>query len=166
MKARWTRTKARLEGGGCMMQVNLWMGTLIDFCKEDLFRYKGILSIAGWEDKFIFQVTLVLCALTSAVTPAYLSMNPHPPPPPPPGANLPCVGDFVKGNGQTRTKVLLTGGWGLANCNFSQRQVKVAGAPESMRDCDYGMMRMLGKLGPQAHVYGAFSHHSTYHAAL
>lgn len=33
------------------------MGTLIDFCKEDLFRYKGILSIAGWEDKFIFQVT-------------------------------------------------------------------------------------------------------------
>ena len=41
----------------CVGQVNLWMGTLIDFCKEDLFRYKGILSIAGWEDKFIFQVT-------------------------------------------------------------------------------------------------------------
>ncbi|KAK9849515.1 hypothetical protein WJX84_008057 [Apatococcus fuscideae] len=44
-----------VDGDLHLEAVNLWMGTLIDFCKEDLFRYKGILSIAGWEDKFIFQ---------------------------------------------------------------------------------------------------------------
>jgi hypothetical protein len=36
-------------------QVNDWMEDLIFSCADDLFRYKGVLAIAGWPDRFIFQ---------------------------------------------------------------------------------------------------------------
>ena len=32
------------------------MEDLIFSCADDLFRYKGVLAIAGWPDRFIFQV--------------------------------------------------------------------------------------------------------------
>ena len=37
-------------------QVNDWMEDLLFSCSEDLFRFKGVLAIDGWPDRFIFQV--------------------------------------------------------------------------------------------------------------
>ena len=45
------------------MQVNDWMEDLIFSCADDLFRYKGVLAIEGWPDRFIFQARLVVLPL-------------------------------------------------------------------------------------------------------
>ena len=43
------------EKKGCV-QVNDWMEGMIIDCYEDLYRFKGVLAIKGWPDRFIFQV--------------------------------------------------------------------------------------------------------------
>ena len=37
------------------VQVNDWMEGMIIDCYEDLYRFKGVLAIKGWPDRFIFQ---------------------------------------------------------------------------------------------------------------
>lgn len=43
---------------GTWLQVNDWMEDLLIDSSEDLYRFKGVLAIDGWPDRFIFQVTL------------------------------------------------------------------------------------------------------------
>lgn len=38
------------------MQVNDWMEGVIEDSYEDLYRFKGVLAIEDWPDRFIFQV--------------------------------------------------------------------------------------------------------------
>jgi G3E family GTPase len=35
--------------------VNMWLGALVDVRSEDLYRYKGVLSIAGFPRRYVFQ---------------------------------------------------------------------------------------------------------------
>lgn len=38
------------------MQVNFWLGGLIEVKRNDLYRMKGVLAIEGLEERFVFQV--------------------------------------------------------------------------------------------------------------
>ncbi len=38
--------------------MNDWMEGMIIDCYEDLYRFKGVLAIKGWPDRFIFQASL------------------------------------------------------------------------------------------------------------
>ena len=39
-----------------MMQVNFWLGSLIQMRGEDLFRMKGVIAIRDFPETFVFQV--------------------------------------------------------------------------------------------------------------
>ena len=45
----------RQEGSCDLEKLNAWIATLIREQGVDLFRYKGVLSVTGAEEKFIFQ---------------------------------------------------------------------------------------------------------------
>ena len=49
------------DGKGKCVQVNDWMEGMIVECYEDLYRFKGVLAIKGWPDKFIFQASQPQC---------------------------------------------------------------------------------------------------------
>lgn len=38
------------------MQANFWLGTLLMDRSEDIYRMKGLLSIEGMDERFVFQV--------------------------------------------------------------------------------------------------------------
>jgi len=38
-----------------MRQLNMWLGTLLQEKGQDMYRCKGILSVAGTDDKFVFH---------------------------------------------------------------------------------------------------------------
>lgn len=42
---------------GWAVQVNDWMEGMLMDCYEDLYRFKGVLAIQGWPDRFIFQAS-------------------------------------------------------------------------------------------------------------
>jgi len=52
---RVTSTSARFEGELNVNKLERWIGTLMRDKGEDLFRYKGVLSVKGMDEKFIFQ---------------------------------------------------------------------------------------------------------------
>lgn len=39
-------------------QANIWLGTLLMERSEDIYRMKGLLSVQGMNERFVFQVTL------------------------------------------------------------------------------------------------------------
>ena len=39
-----------------VLQINTWLENLMNECSEDLYRTKGVLSIDGWDERFVFQV--------------------------------------------------------------------------------------------------------------
>lgn len=50
-----TSITVSVEGSLDLEQVNLFLGALVDVRADDLYRFKGVLSIAGVPEKFIFQ---------------------------------------------------------------------------------------------------------------
>ena len=52
---RVTSTSARFEGDLNVNKLDRWIGTLMRDKGEDLFRYKGVLSVKGMDEKFVFQ---------------------------------------------------------------------------------------------------------------
>lgn len=52
---RVTSTSARFEGELNVNKLERWIGTLMRDKGEDLFRYKGVLSVKGMDEKFVFQ---------------------------------------------------------------------------------------------------------------
>jgi len=52
---RVTSTSARFEGDLNVNKLERWIGTLMRDKGEDLFRYKGVLSVKGMDEKFVFQ---------------------------------------------------------------------------------------------------------------
>ena len=55
-----------------LVQVNDWMENLLYDDADDLYRFKGVLAIEDWPDRFIFQVSLVPCL--SAAHPSQCSI--------------------------------------------------------------------------------------------
>ena len=45
----------RFEGFLNVKKLNMWIGTIIQEMGANLFRYKGVLSVAGMKKKFVFQ---------------------------------------------------------------------------------------------------------------
>lgn len=37
-------------------QINTWLEVLMNESSDDLYRTKGVLSIDGWDERFVFQV--------------------------------------------------------------------------------------------------------------
>ena len=52
---RVTSISSKFEGSLNVNRLNRWIGKMIDEKGTDLFRYKGILSVKGMDNKFIFQ---------------------------------------------------------------------------------------------------------------
>ena len=52
---RVTSTSARFEGELNVNKLERWIGRLMRDKGEDLFRYKGVLSVKGMDEKFVFQ---------------------------------------------------------------------------------------------------------------
>ena len=52
---RVTSTSARFEGDLNVNKLERWISTLMRDKGEDLFRYKGVLSVKGMDEKFVFQ---------------------------------------------------------------------------------------------------------------
>jgi len=50
-----TSVSLRCQGDLDLMQVNTWLGALLQLNGENLYRMKGILSIAGYDQRFVFQ---------------------------------------------------------------------------------------------------------------
>ena len=48
-----------------LVQVNDWMENLIYEDSDDLYRFKGVLAIEDWPDRFIFQVKTMPCLLAT-----------------------------------------------------------------------------------------------------
>ena len=44
-----------LPGNLDLEKVNLWLETLLMLRQEDIYRMKGVLSIEGWDRRFVFQ---------------------------------------------------------------------------------------------------------------
>ena len=44
-----------LPGNLDLEKVNLWLETLLMLRQEDIYRMKGVLSIEGWDQRFVFQ---------------------------------------------------------------------------------------------------------------
>lgn len=38
------------------IQANIWLGTLLLDRSEDIYRMKGLLSVKGMDERFVFQV--------------------------------------------------------------------------------------------------------------
>ncbi len=58
-----------------LLQVNDWMENLLYDDADDLYRFKGVLAIEDWPDRFIFQVSLVayLLAAHSSRLPVFVA---------------------------------------------------------------------------------------------
>ena len=52
---RVTSISSKFEGSLNVNKLNKWIGEIIDKKGTDLFRYKGILSVKGMDNKFVFQ---------------------------------------------------------------------------------------------------------------
>jgi len=52
---RVTSISSKFEGSLNVNKLNRWIGKIIDEKGTDLFRYKGILSVKGMDNKFVFQ---------------------------------------------------------------------------------------------------------------
>lgn len=48
----------RLEFVSTYFQINEWLEGLMNERSEDLYRTKGVLSIHGWDERFVFQVDI------------------------------------------------------------------------------------------------------------
>merc|ERR1712054_319557 len=48
-------TSTKFEGFLNVKKLNMWISELIQTMGANLFRYKGVLSVAGMEKKFVFQ---------------------------------------------------------------------------------------------------------------
>lgn len=40
-------------------QANMWLGTLLLDRSDDIYRMKGLLSVEGMEERFVFQVIIL-----------------------------------------------------------------------------------------------------------
>ena len=60
--------------GGWIVQVNDWMEGMLMDCYEDLYRFKGVLAIQGWPDRFIFQASQPMFGCDLAL-PRFQSVN-------------------------------------------------------------------------------------------
>ena len=52
---RVTSTSSKFEGSLNVNKLQHWIGDLLRNYGEDLFRYKGVLSVKGMDEKFVFQ---------------------------------------------------------------------------------------------------------------
>lgn len=41
-----------------LLQANMWLGTLLMDRSDDIYRMKGLLSVEGMNERFVFQVTV------------------------------------------------------------------------------------------------------------
>ena len=48
-----------------VQSVNAFLGHIISMNPENMYRYKGIIAIAGTDDRVVFQVSISACALPS-----------------------------------------------------------------------------------------------------
>ena len=60
---RVTSISSKFEGSLNVNKLNRWIGKIIDEKGTDLFRYKGILSVKGMDNKFVFQGVHMLLSL-------------------------------------------------------------------------------------------------------
>ena len=60
------------------LQVNDWMENLIYEDADELYRFKGVLAIEDWPDRFIFQVSLMPCLSSTHPSQLPLSVPPYP----------------------------------------------------------------------------------------
>ncbi|XP_022724158.1 uncharacterized protein LOC111280894 isoform X2 [Durio zibethinus] len=44
------------EGSLDLEKANIWLGTLLLECSEDIYRMKGLLSVQGMDERFVFQI--------------------------------------------------------------------------------------------------------------
>ena len=51
-----TSVSITMDGVMDLEKVNYWLGALIELRSEDLYRFKGVLSIADFDRRFVFQV--------------------------------------------------------------------------------------------------------------
>lgn len=42
-----------------VLQANIWLGTLLLERSDDIYRMKGLLSVEGMDERFVFQVCFV-----------------------------------------------------------------------------------------------------------
>ena len=59
---RVTSTSTKFEGSLNVNKLEKWIGELLDKYSQDLFRYKGVLSVKGMDRKFVFQGVHMLFA--------------------------------------------------------------------------------------------------------
>ncbi len=52
---RVTSTSSKFEGSLNVNKLDQWIGDLLQNYGQDLFRYKGVLSVEGMDEKFVFQ---------------------------------------------------------------------------------------------------------------
>ena len=56
---RVTSTSSKFEGSLNVNKLDQWISDLLQNYGQDLFRYKGILSVEGMDEKFVFQLSLI-----------------------------------------------------------------------------------------------------------
>ena len=49
-----------LEGSMDLNRVNMFLGGLLELDAENMYRYKGLLAVADADERFVFQVSLLL----------------------------------------------------------------------------------------------------------
>ena len=59
---RVTSTSSKFEGSLNVNKLDQWIGDLLQNYGQDLFRYKGVLSVEGMDEKFVFQGVHMLFA--------------------------------------------------------------------------------------------------------
>ena len=59
---RVTSTSSKFEGSLNVNKLDQWISDLLQNYGQDLFRYKGILSVEGMDEKFVFQGVHMLFA--------------------------------------------------------------------------------------------------------
>lgn len=57
-------TEKGLSAELCIIcQANMWLGTLLMERSDDIYRMKGLLSVEGMEERFVFQVIILSLVL-------------------------------------------------------------------------------------------------------
>ena len=51
-----TSVNIEMDGDVDLERINRMIGAILEFRGEDIFRMKGIVSIKGWKERFVFQV--------------------------------------------------------------------------------------------------------------
>lgn len=46
-----------------IFQANMWLGNLLLDRSDDIYRMKGLLSVDGMDERFVFQVIVILKAI-------------------------------------------------------------------------------------------------------